>query len=314
MTSTSAVTQLGNIVQSGRTANAFIEHRVPGASEPHGLSRVPAVGSGSLNLRELVVMQSALQSAQAVTHDSIYVVQNKSHSITLSAALIQNCLVEKAGATVVVAAERNMANTNTLPVMYKDAGLFRVIEPALFGAVVDGADADISDPPWSDVSIEWPDAPSIAFRTVFSRASQKWVGGDLMESNLLQAIVSGLSEAADRTLLAAISAASLPAFSLAAAAARGLRFGNLRALVGTNADGAVVGADGVLRAEGVSAELTRAIPQTIIGDFHKSAIAIYPEVQVHFERMNVNGEMGAVVFANMLPLVPDASAFWLAGG
>jgi hypothetical protein len=83
--------------------------------------------------------------------------------------------------------------------------------------------------------------------------------------------------------------------------------------VGTNGAGAMVGADGTLRASGIAAELTRMAAETIIGDFHKSAVAISPDIQVHYERMSANGEMGCVVFANMQALVPDATAFWLGG-
>lgn len=304
--------QLSAIIHSGRTASAFTEHRAAGFTDPHGFSRKPAVGSGVLNLRELFVMPPASATGHTVTFNKSPVVVNRSTPISLAAAVIENCLVAKAGASVIVAAQRNMAGTETHPVLYRDAGLFRVVEPATFGGVADGADAGAGATPWHDSLIEWPTAPSVAYRTTLSRASQKAVGGgEMLEENMLEAIIAGLAEAADRTLLAAIVEATPAAFTLAAAAARGLRFGHLAALVGTTGQGAAVGADGTLRAAGIPAELTRTVASTVVGDFRKAAVAIHPELTVHVERISVNGEIGFSVFANMLPLVPDASAFWL---
>jgi len=314
MQRTSASAHLAKIIESGRTAQAFIEHRAVGFDAPHNFTRKPAVGSGELSLRDLYVMPPASATAHAYTYDTTPVVPNSSKSIGLDAAIIQNCLVAHFGASIIVAAERNIANTNTLPVFYKDVGLFRIVEPAPFGAVADGANAAIGAAPWSDSLVEWSDVPSIAFNVIFPRAVQKGLGGGaLLEENILEAIILGLAEAADRTLLAAITAANPAPFNLAAAAARGLRFENLGALIGTNGAGASVGTDGTLRASGIAAKLTRTASQTVIGDFNKAAVAISPDIQLHYERLNANGDMACVCFANMQALVPDATAFWLAG-
>jgi hypothetical protein len=207
MLRTSASVHLGKIIQSGRTAQAFIEHQAPGFDEPHSTSRKPAVGSGELSLRQLFVTSKASTTAHAYTYETIPVVPNSSESVGLDAAVIQNCLVARFGASVIVAAERNVANTNALPVLYKDAGLFRIVEPAPFGAVADGADAVVGAAPWSDSLIEWSDVPSIAFRIVFSRSIQKGLGGGaLLTENILESIILGLAEAADRTLLTRLRA------------------------------------------------------------------------------------------------------------
>src|SRR5690606_1575138 len=127
------------------------------------------------------------------------------------------------------------------------------------------------------------------------------------------AIMFGLAQAADRTLLAAIVTETPAAFTHGAAAARNLEFAELRALVGTDGTGATVDAAGSLRAAGVLADYTPTIEETVIGAFNRAAVAVHPEIVVHAERRNLQGDLVLTVFANLLPLVPDSGAFWLAG-
>ena len=109
------------------------------------------------------------------------------------------------------------------------------------------------------------------------------------------------------------TASLVPAtFSLAAAAARGLKFEELRALIGTAGTGAAVGHDGALRAAGVAAELTSDTADTLIGSFARSAVAIHDDVRLHFERRNTKGDLVATAWVQFIPLLPDATAFWQA--
>lgn len=314
-TKESALEVLSALVASCRTATGVREHIPPGYTEPTVRERVPAVRSGTLDLRTLVLMPPASETAvHGFNYKTSPVVENRSKSVALDAAVIGNSRVADLGAMIIVAADRDMATTTDIPALYRDAGLFRAVEPAKFTLVADGDDAAISPVPWRDAPITWPYAPSIAFRAMITRRQMKDVGGgSLLEENLLDAILGGLSLAADSTLLSAIVASNPAAFSLGAAAARGIHFKNLGAAIGVNGTGAAVGQDGILRAAGIAGALTPTIAQTVIGDFHKSAVAIHPEINVHMERMNVDGDVGCVVFASLLPLVPDASAFWLAG-
>lgn len=89
-----------------------------------------------------------------------------------------------------------------------------------------------------------------------------------------------------------------------------MRFGDARALAGTNATGAAVGADGVLRVAGVPAELTPDTAATLIGDWSRAGVAINEEVTVICERLDANGRLALSVWATMLPVVPDSSVFW----
>ncbi|WEN13869.1 hypothetical protein PY254_11510 [Rhodanobacter sp. AS-Z3] len=303
---------MASIVSSGRRAMAYMEHNTPGFVEPSRITPKPAVASGSLDLRTLFVLPPSSQTTQTITHNSSPIVPVVSKLIPLDAALIENSKVASLGSSIIVAAQRDMASTAAGPALYRDAGRFRTLEPAAFGLVADGAQAAAGAIPWHDASISWPDAPSIAFNVTLTRRELKDVGGgDMLEANLMQSIITGLARAADACLLAAIVAAAPSVFTIAAAAARGLSFPHLGAVIGTNGDGAAVDSYGVLRALGVPAELTNTIAKTIIGDFHKSAVAIFPEVQAHVTRLNADGSLQATIFANMLPLLPSADAFWL---
>ncbi|WP_237384570.1 hypothetical protein [Xanthomonas campestris] len=111
-------------------------------------------------------------------------------------------------------------------------------------------------------------------------------------------------------LLSALSAASLANFSLAAAAAQGLRFADLAALIGTSATGATVGQDGVLRAAGVAAELTDATAGTFVGAFNQAAVILDREVRVVADRHSLDGELLVTVFTSAAALVPRAGVFF----
>jgi len=53
--------------------------------------------------------------------------------------------------------------------MYADAGAFRIVEPAIFVNVADGASAEIVTLPVHDAPISWSDAPGVAYRASITR-------------------------------------------------------------------------------------------------------------------------------------------------
>src|SRR5690606_32912160 len=121
------------------------------------------------------------------------------------------------------------------------------------------------------------------------------------------AIVLGIGRAADEILLSALTAAGLADFSLAAVAAKGLAFSELRAVVGTAANGAAVDDNGVLRAAGVPADLTPEMAGTIVGSFNRTAVAVHEDIRVIFERLNLNGDLTVTAWLNAVPVIPDKS-------
>lgn len=303
-----AAASLGKIISAAERELAYMDHRAPGAEAPHARTAKPAVATGYLNLRELTMTPAADVSGHRTRTLGLGSAPAKSER--LDAAIIQRSRVALAGAQVIVAAERPAPSDSKGGAFYRDAGLFRLIEAATFASVADGADAADSAWPIHSALIEWPDAPSIAFRTTATRRQQKDVGGESLAQDLLQSMLFGLAQAADRTLLAGIIAATPDAFTLGAAAARNLEFTELRALVGTAGTGAAVGQDGTLRVSGVLAELSPATTATIVGAFNRSAVAIHPELVVHVERRNLQGDLVLTCYANMQAVLPDAGAFW----
>lgn len=298
---------LKDLLERARMEHGIVPRIAPGMTEPHAFIQKPAVASSFFDMRALSL--PSIPNAEGI---AAFAPTGESAGKTtkVSAALIAASLVAKAGAHIIVAAERPIPNANELA-LYRDAGALVIVDPATFGAVADGANATTSPLPVKSADISWPTAPSIAFSTAITRRQGKDAGYGL-EAAVAHAIVLGLARAADNTLLGAIVAASPSAFTLGAAAARGLEFAELRALIGTAATGAAVGQDGTLRAAGVLGELTPTIAETIVGSFTRAGVAVHPEISVHAKRTSLYGDMEITVFANMLPLVPDASAFWKA--
>lgn len=50
----------------------------------------------------------------------------------------------------------------------------------------------------------------------------------------------------------------------------------------------------------------------MIGAFNRSAVAIHEEITLTAERRNLEGDLIFTALANVVPLVPDASRFWVA--
>lgn len=298
---------LSKILKQAKEEVGYMDHIAAGHLEPHARTQRKAATGGYMDLRKLGT--PSLLESNGNFRSLIGQAGTSGNSKTLDAKLIESSLAAKAGARVIIAEERPGPSKGDVVLLYRDSGAFIVSEPAQFAAVDDGDDATNSPLPIVSSSITWADAPSSSFSTTITRRQQKDAGYDL-EATLMQSIIAGLAREADRVLLAAILAKNPGLFSLGAAAARGLEFAELRALIGTNGTGAAVHHDGELRAVGIRGELTNQTTNTIIGSFARSAIAIHPMLNVFAERLNVNGDTKITVFANMLGLVPDISAFW----
>lgn len=298
---------LSQLFASARTAQGSMAHIGAGMDVPHAVTSKPATASQFLDLRELSL--PALMNGDGVITSSP-AAEPAAKSKAVAAAIVASSLVAQAGAHIIIAAERPAPSMNELAT-YRDAGALVIVEPAAFAGVADGQNVATSALPLKSAAITWPDAPSVAFSTKITRNQMKTSGYDV-EAAVSQAILLGLARAADKTLLQSIVAANPVAFSLGAAAARGLEFAELRALIGTDAAGALVGENGALRAAGVLGELTPTIAETVVGAFSRSGVAVHPNISIHVKRMSVAGDLEITAFANMLALVPDASAFWKA--
>ncbi|WP_017915286.1 hypothetical protein [Xanthomonas sp. SHU 308] len=211
---------------------------------------------------------------------------------------------------------RRIGTGPEIPVLAREVSGLTVVRPLTMAVVADGANATVATAlPLASASVDWSvqsSAPSFGAALEIARDNYRNRLHDGSLDELLQAsILAGVGRIADQALLAALSAASLGTFSLASAAAAGRQFGELRAIVGTAAAGAAIGADGVLRAAGIAAELTDSASGTFVGSFGRAAVVLDREVRVVADRSSRDGALKLSVFAGAAALVPDAQRnFW----
>lgn len=227
----------------------------------------------------------------------------------LSASLLENSLVAQAGARIIIIPEGPSMGTGDV-VMVQRPSAFVVVEAGKLVAVDDGDDLVASDLPLKRIELG-TDLPAVGVRFDLTRRQLKDLSNAVTTDAIWTAIGLSMANEADRVLLAALNTAALSAFSLSKVATRGVRFDELRAIAGTAAAGAAVGADGILRVDGVRAELTNQTAGTVLGAFNRSAVAVQEDIRVTALR-TLNGGVQITCFANMEALVPDLTAFWKA--
>ncbi|KGS21611.1 hypothetical protein [Burkholderia pseudomallei] len=255
---------------------------------------------------------------------------------TIGAAVIKQSLVAQAGAQVIIWEDKS----TTVPIapanmpsdldrargrsvdaeiaMVSRPAYFETFEAAPFALVPDGQEVVATPLPIKRAQIHVDTDHGLqtgtaiyGLRFEFDRATMKNYPN--FENAVMHAITQGLARTGDAVLLGAIVASAPAQFSLSAAAAAAVRFGELRALVGTAAAGAIVGQDGVLRAAGIAAELTPDMAATVVGTFARSAIMIRSDVEVVAERVKIDGSVAFTAWAALQPLLPDTSRFWTVG-
>ncbi|MEE1886220.1 hypothetical protein [Pseudomonas carassii] len=234
---------------------------------------------------------------------------------TFSSVLLEASRVSQAGARIILVAEAGNAVQvpgGGIALQKRNAG-YTLVEAANFAMVDDGDEAADSALPIYRDMIDLDTMPSYGFRVALSRSEQKAFEDGELEDNALVSIALGIARAADQVLLAAIAASTSAAFSLGAAAALGVEFAELRALVGTAGNGAAVGQDGILRAAGVLAELTPVTAETIVGTFSRAAVAVHEDIRLVAERTNKQGELILTCWLNAQALLPLPGAFWKVG-
>lgn len=300
---------LTEAITQARFAVAHTVRERPGL-EPQYLPKKPAV-LRTLNLKSTFLPSLFDKEGRMIAAP---IGMPAAETIALDAAAIKASRVAQAGAHVIIRDNQlsPIPVGTTGDMMLADVvSTFSTIEPAAYANVADDADVSVTGSlPIHRATIDWSTAQSVAVRFTVPRATQKQHDQELFSAELLIALTLGLGRAADRLLLAAINATTPDAFTLAAAAAQGLKAGELRALVGTAATGAEFRADGQLIVEGIKAEMTGDMTGTLVGAWDRAAVAIGQDVSLLAERTNVNGTLDVTAWAYMVPLLPDASKFW----
>lgn len=304
-----------SLLESARTAETMRPHIPVGCDTPTRWDQVPAgrsltaVLSGS-NLAELFDSQGRLRRTPNAAPSS--------GEITMDAAVIANSRAARAGAGVLVLQDRPepIAIGSTGDIAFQHVpGFVRNVDPAVWQTVDVATLAEVTpnSNPITSVQIDWNNATAKAACFEFTRARRLTYGDQTqLIEQIVAALTMGLSRAADEVLFSALAGLSLETFSVAKAAELGVSFGELRAIIGTDADAATVGTDGALRANGIAGDLTADMPGTIIGAWDRSVIAIRDDIKIHIERTGLAGEMKIVAWAAMLPVVPVPQYFFAA--
>jgi hypothetical protein len=156
------------------------------------------------------------------------------------------------------------------------------------------------------------EAPTIGCQFLISHQYQRDNGMERVAAAAFVSMVLGLARSLDKVFMAQLTGAvpTGQAFSLAAAAAAGLRFDELRAIIGTAGTGAGVDAMGKLRANGIEAELTGDTANSFIGSFQRAALCLHEDIRLFVERRDANGSLLITCLANAQPLIADPLKFW----
>lgn len=298
-----------DLMEASRRETGVREHTPPGYDEPTFRQAKRPAAAGVIRLSDVLPEYSI-----DITSPIAAVVEHKAgQKAPLSTAIMANSRIVQAGARLVPVSEKlePLRTERTGLVAWQSrAKRFSIIDGAKFAAVDDGDNVITSELPIQSVDISLGDAPSHGLRFEIDRSVLKRDGDAAVEIAVMTGLTLGLANLADAVLLNAIKDSEPEAFTLGAAASRGVRIGELRAFVGTAGAGATLEPHGILLAGGIPAELTGGIDATIIGSFARAGVAMNDEVMVIVDRLSVTGRMAVSAWVNCQALLPDSSAFW----
>jgi len=269
--------------------------------------------NGTISLRDLL---PDLQDQDGRVY-SVPNATNAGSSESLSLTLARNSRVIEAGTILMpfpVTGETVVAG-NVMGTR-EEPSEFITIEPALIDSLtLDGngeGTVNATAIPAKSAKLDRNALTQRAVRFSVPRSTQKAKSDSELSAHIMQSLALGLGKAVDEELLNKINAITLSGFSLANAATMGVKFEELRGIVGKNAIGATT-EQGNLLANGIPAEFSSTIASTVIGAFNRSAVAISDEITLLIERTNVNGTMDVTAWVDMQALVPNAAKYFLAG-
>jgi hypothetical protein len=235
-------------------------------------------------------------------------------SLRLDAAIAAASRVVQAGAHLIVHANTGSDDAvgaeGVIGVRRRYSEL-RAIEAAPFNdPVADDGDLAISNHPVFSAAIDWENVRQLGVRIEIPRSELRNPGLESIAAEIMAAVTLGVARAADRLVLQECAASAAAGFTLAAAAARGLKFDELRGFSCLDGAGAV-GPDGRLRVAGIPAELSGDCAVSVVGAFSRCGIAIHDEIVLHLERRGLSGGLTATAWITAQALVPSGvGAFW----
>lgn len=295
---------LRDLVHRASRELGYHDHQPVGMPEP--TARIPkaAAVNGALRLTDHlpeILFDKARPSRSEIPAGERF---------TIDAAALFNSRVAQAGAHIIRLPEPAFIESGEPVLTDTPAGL-RIVRPAPFATVADGADvtasalADVI----AEAKVDRSTMPQVAVRIPLPRSAIKAVGDAQIVAEVAHAIALGVGAAVDRALLSAIVAAGPAPFSFGAAAAAGLRHRDLRAIVGTGGAGAVADR-GEMFVNGIDAETSDAVTETIIAAFDRFGVIVSPEIELLAERTDAAGGVTLTAWMGIAALVPDTGVAW----
>ena len=319
-----AISQIRALMDQASTAQVWTGRVPAGFTEPTAFVKAPAGRAGVLNitttqLPDLFDKEGRWKGIQPAAIPAGEV-------ITLAGALAANSRAVKAGAHLVIENPNDVQPINGVPgAVSRLVQQFTTVEAAPFAFVLEDAEAPASELPAYRRLVEWGRAKPYAVRLEIKKSQRHAIGDDQIAAEILGSIALGVARAADAAFLNELGALDdlglVEPFTIGKAAAAGLRFAELRALIGTDGTGAMVNAAGDLaalpftptagyQAGGIPAELTAGTAATYLGAYNRAGLAVAEEIPVTVARVDKAGTLAVTAWVNVLPLIPQPAKFW----
>ncbi|MFU8865088.1 MAG: hypothetical protein ACNA7O_14325 [Rhodobacterales bacterium] len=312
------VAPLAEIIDTAQRQLGYDAHTPIGAQDVTWTRKKIAGTNGTLSLRSLLPEINGTPSRPS----SAATIRPAGEQMTIGQAVLMNSRVAMAGAAVIALPEQRLID-GTAPALAEVPAGMRVINPAPFGAIVETlGEGQVTASVLADIiteaALDRSAMTQRAFRVPLPRSAMRDIGEAQLTAEALHAIALGLGRAVDAQLLAAIVAATpavytnQPVGTASTAAARGLRWQDLAAIVGTAGAGATVDG-GQLYVGGVPAELSADMTQTLVGAWDRFGVVVSPEIEVLAERIDATGGVTLTCWCDMQALIPDLGNVWAVG-
>lgn len=322
--STDALGLLRAAFTEGRKAHSVEARTAAGMSEPHAFLRKKPIAGVTLTTQALMPRGVGLGRDGRLSLANL-LGESAGQQISIADAVALASRVLRAGAHLIDEAGAVPLNTGNpdAPALQRVPTGLRIVKPAKFSAMDDSAgDPEVTASTLASIisesKIERPDdLTRYSFAVPLKRGDLRDIEDDRLLAEVLAAIVLGIGGAADACLLAAIHAASPANFHLGAAAAKGLRFHDLKAIIG--ADGYSQGTglpaqvtidQGALYLAGIPADMTDAAEPSTIAAFDRFGVCLGGEITVLVERKSAAGDVALTCHVGMAAVVPDAGFAW----
>lgn len=303
------VAPLAEIIDMASRQLGYTDHTPVGMLEPTARIRKLAGTNGTLSLRSLLPEIKADPFRPTVATEQFV----SGERVTLGEAVLRNSRVAEAHAQIITLPEPKLID-GAAPALQEVPSGLRVINPAPFAEVVqvDG-EGEIPASTLASIikegAVDRSTMKQIAVRIPMARSDFRSVPENQLVSEVMASIAVGVGRAIDRILLSAIVAATPAAFMPAAAATKGIRWSELRALVGILGAGAAVDR-GDLFVAGVPAEITNGMDETLVAAWDRFGVIVSNEIEVLATRMDARGGVELVCWFDAQAIIPDAGFAW----